>query len=717
MKKILSLIMLLVAIVTGAWADVTVGLTQDYTSNTGEKTWTDATNIILTQQIGSNTLNYSKGDKDDVYLDGQKIADKGESNYKGCWRAANAEYADSYLGYDLTISSGYALNITSFYARVLSISNATLTWKLQILSNADAVLYESAEQTLQRTSNPTPKVEIGVASLSEEDQAKFQNISGGVKVRLWVKCASGQSTKYYGVDNLTITGSVEEDARTSYTITANVADGQSSYGTVSGGGSVVEGESTVLTATANEGYAFIKWTKDDADYSTDASITLTNVTTDATYVANFKQVYQVAWQSTYKGDYTKSLSKYDATYGVNEKWADVNDKFVIPTYADKCFYREGYVFTKWKINGDSSTNRYDSGDEITVTDGTISSNKVTLIPVFTATTQALDKSATPTTVTWNFAKSNNVFYDWQSGDGKYEYFTETATVNGEKIAVPMKITAGKLANYSRTDDLAQTNQNTKFTIPAVKGMVVTIANAYKEFSTTTIAGSKDYTGTGTKSISYTYTDEESTIDIVIGESNQYLRTIQVVYPAATETVTTNAGKWASYTPSFNVTLEDGAEAYYITSIGAGGQLDGEAVTTLKAGEGYFVKGAEASHTYTATYSTADADATDGNMLIGCTESTTLAAGYTPYRYFLGTDSSTGKAGLFYVGSTAITIPAGKSYLQTEAATPLALSLPFEETTAVEAVAEAKAENAAPVKVIKNGKLYIGNYNVAGQQVK
>ena len=39
-------------------------------------------------------------------------------------------------------------------------------------------------------------------------------------------------------------------------------------------------------------------------------------------------------------------------------------------------------------------------------------------------------------------------------------------------------------------------------------------------------------------------------------------------------------------------------------------------------------------------------------------------------------------------------------------------------TAVEAVAEAKAE-AAPkvVKVIKNGKLYIGNFNVAGQQVK
>jgi hypothetical protein len=39
------------------------------------------------------------------------------------------------------------------------------------------------------------------------------------------------------------------------------------------------------------------------------------------------------------------------------------------------------------------------------------------------------------------------------------------------------------------------------------------------------------------------------------------------------------------------------------------------------------------------------------------------------------------------------------------------------STAVEAVAEAKAEAPKVIKVIKNGKLYIGNYNVAGQQVK
>ena len=41
----------------------------------------------------------------------------------------------------------------------------------------------------------------------------------------------------------------------------------------------------------------------------------------------------------------------------------------------------------------------------------------------------------------------------------------------------------------------------------------------------------------------------------------------------------------------------------------------------------------------------------------------------------------------------------------------------EQATAVEAIAENAPAVAKAVKVIKNGKLYIGNYNVAGQQVK
>ena len=67
----------------------------------------------------------------------------------------------------------------------------------------------------------------------------------------------------------------------------------------------------------------------------------------------------------------------------------------------------------------------------------------------------------------------------------------------------------------------------------------------------------------------------------------------------------------------------------------------------------------------------------------------------------------------------VTIPSGKAYLVIESGeAPTALDIQFDgEATAVEAIAEAQAETAAPVKVIKGGKLFIGNYNVAGQQVK
>lgn len=71
-------------------------------------------------------------------------------------------------------------------------------------------------------------------------------------------------------------------------------------------------------------------------------------------------------------------------------------------------------------------------------------------------------------------------------------------------------------------------------------------------------------------------------------------------------------------------------------------------------------------------------------------------------------------------ATSVTIPSGKAYLVIESGeAPTALDIQFDgEATAVEAIAEAnEADAAAPVKVIKNGKLFIGNYNVAGQQVK
>ena len=88
---------------------------------------------------------------------------------------------------------------------------------------------------------------------------------------------------------VTVTEDVEYTASfvalPAYTITAESAD--EIRGTVTGGGFFYEGESAILTATANDGYTFGSWT----DGNTDNPRTVM-VTGDATYTATFK-----AWRT------------------------------------------------------------------------------------------------------------------------------------------------------------------------------------------------------------------------------------------------------------------------------------------------------------------------------------------------------------------------------------------------------------------------------------
>lgn len=78
------------------------------------------------------------------------------------------------------------------------------------------------------------------------------------------------------------------------TLTANFAQGWTITtsaspalgGTITGGGGVADGANVTLTATANPGYQFAKWTEGGADVSTSASYNFT-ATADRSLVANF----------------------------------------------------------------------------------------------------------------------------------------------------------------------------------------------------------------------------------------------------------------------------------------------------------------------------------------------------------------------------------------------------------------------------------------------
>lgn len=76
-----------------------------------------------------------------------------------------------------------------------------------------------------------------------------------------------------------------------YVITASASPAYA--GTVSGAGTYYYLTEHTLTATPNNGFHFVNWTKDGQVVSTEASLTIT-VTQDETYVANFESnVYQI----------------------------------------------------------------------------------------------------------------------------------------------------------------------------------------------------------------------------------------------------------------------------------------------------------------------------------------------------------------------------------------------------------------------------------------
>ena len=574
------------------------------------------------------------------------------------------------MGYNLTIDKGYKLNITGVHA-MLAVADNTYKWKVVILDASGNELYKSEDNTTTKETTPDFK----------DVQVDLAGITSGVSVRIYMY--QGGTQKYFAVPYLTITGTIEEDTRATNTITANVAEGQETWGSIDNDGDndVVEGGSIALTATANEGYVFSKWTKesDSSWSSTDNPLVVSNVTAAETYTASFEKLFKVTFDlGEYNGTITgKTLNQFDESRNINEKYADINGNYTIPSYADKYLYNEGNIFKEWT---DSEGNTYATGAPIVLT------KDITLTPTWTETTtlaEALSNASAETTVTWAFAKADILFNDWQSSN--YGYYTVNATINGETIAVPMKIANGKVSNQGRTDKLAQINKETKFTIPAVSGMVISIPNAYTNFSTTTIAGSTEYTGTGTKSISYTYTGTDETIDIVIGETNQYLETIVVTYPAQTVAMIITEAGCATFSNESEVAIPEGVTAYYASA-------NSENTVTLTEIMGGYIPAktgvvvAGKVGTYYAAKSTTNASALTGNLLKAQLEDGTPDE--TTY-YTLA-------AGPVFKKSSGGVLAAGKAYLVLTAVTAGAreLSVVFGEATGISEVQEAADENAA-----------------------
>ena len=201
---------------------------------------------------------------------------------------------------------------------------------------------------------------------------------------------------------------------------------------------------------------------------------------------------------------------------------------------------------------------------------------------------------------------------------------------------------------------------------------------------------------------------KSTIYVCRTETNNwngFVDFIEVTRPNAT--ISLNASGFATYSSAYDFEYA-GADAYGMEL--TANSLQGTKVTTgkIKAGEGILFKG-EAGAKVSIIETTGAADL-ENNSLKGTTDADNeiISSSYN-YKYALSGDTFKKLTG---------PLVANKAFFGTDEELSNSLDLVFDGATAINNVnANDNANSAAPVKVIKNGQLYIGNYNVAGQQVK
>lgn len=219
-------------------------------------------------------------------------------------------------GETLTIPEGSTLNTNNNLTNNGTIVNTggTLngepdgTGKIETTPTIDT---QPASQTVTKGNTATFTVAATGENLSYQWQQSINSGSNwmdisGANVATYTTAATTTSMSGYqyrcvvsnsagSVTSEVATLTVNEPAPTTYTITADVDPVEAGTVTVNGSGTsdtVTANTSVTLNATANSGYRFVGWMKNDQQVSTDATYTFT-ADSSHTFTAKFEKVYTV----------------------------------------------------------------------------------------------------------------------------------------------------------------------------------------------------------------------------------------------------------------------------------------------------------------------------------------------------------------------------------------------------------------------------------------
>lgn len=190
---------------SNAWGQTTktIGVTATLgasSNNPGAESVSGATHLTVEKVIGTDaeTLSqYDKGDKALYHCNSTNVFSK--PCYK--WnKNLSAFQKEAYVGYKVTVESGYKYSLTSLDVD-LAVS-ANFTWKVVVSDNAGNMLYETDSKTISNYSKETATNTTLTADLS--GTAKLQNLTGEFYVKFFVYFDS--NGKYFCFPKLTVQG-------------------------------------------------------------------------------------------------------------------------------------------------------------------------------------------------------------------------------------------------------------------------------------------------------------------------------------------------------------------------------------------------------------------------------------------------------------------------------------------------------------------------------
>lgn len=217
-------------------------------------------------------------------------------------------------------------------------------------------------------------------------------------------------------------------------------------------------------------------------------------------------------------------------------------------------------------------------------------------------------------------------------------------------------------------------------------------------------------------------EEDMLVEIVTSSGGTVtLNKIAIEDAAASTNVTVGETGFATIGLPYVSTVPAGVTAYTVTptSTSKVTLTAVEAGATIPAYKGLIIVAEPGNYTFTQkiTEGTSTYNTGTGLLATGAvTRNAAAAAG--EFYYFAIINAGEKKVGFKKCAANA-TLAANKAYLP-GALIPSggdSLEISFDGETAINGIAESEANAEAPVKVVKNGQLFIGNYNVAGARIK